>query len=272
MLSNENYIIYRKMLENPNISYSEVKKYVGQYMPQKLYRYRTFDQYYKSNIMDGQVYLACPNTYNDPFDSAVKFDYKRCVEVLLGKNSANLFPEILSSDPKLRILFENHYRDTFDGFKEYVKMACFSEKKDSILMWSHYAENHSGFCIEYDTQKNSLFNELALPVIYMEERYDATECLLTQSKNIAFNPIIYKDISWSYENEWRLWGSKDYFENKPNYLEMKNAISAIYIGACIKDKDKNKIEEIKQWACHNHVKIYKMVLDEATYRLIPKDY
>lgn len=129
MLSNENYIIYRKMLENPNISYSDVKKYVGQYIPQKLYRYRTFDQYYKSNIMDGQVYLACPDTYNDPFDSAVKFDYKRCVEVLLGKNSANLFPEVLSSDPKLRTLFGTHYRDTFDGFKKYVKMACFSEKK-----------------------------------------------------------------------------------------------------------------------------------------------
>lgn len=260
------------MLENPNIPYSEVKKYVGQYMPQKLYRYRTFDQYYRSNIMDGQVYLACPDTYNDPFDSAVKFDYKKCVEKTLGIDTTEVYEKILQLNNLIGTGFAKHYKDTFDGFKKYMKMACFSEKKDSILMWSHYAENHSGFCIEYDTRKNSLFSELALPVIYMEERYDATECLLTQSKNTAFNPIIYKDISWSYEKEWRLWGSKDYFENKPNYLEMGDAISAIYIGACIKDKDKNKIEEIKQWACHNHVKIYKMVLDESTYRLIPKDY
>jgi len=29
-------------------------------------------------------------------------------------------------------------------------VVCLNEKKDNILMWSHYAKNHTGFCIEYD--------------------------------------------------------------------------------------------------------------------------
>lgn len=32
-------------------------------------------------------------------------------------------------------------------------------------MWSHYAENHIGYCIKYDTQKSPLFDH-AFPVIY----------------------------------------------------------------------------------------------------------
>jgi hypothetical protein len=31
-----------------------------------------------------------------------------------------------------------------------IKITCFSEELFSMPMWSHYANNHKGFCIEYD--------------------------------------------------------------------------------------------------------------------------
>lgn len=34
--------------------------------------------------------------------------------------------------------------------KRYSAMACFSESIESVLMWSHYANSHQGFALEYD--------------------------------------------------------------------------------------------------------------------------
>lgn len=33
-----------------------------------------------------------------------------------------------------------------------ARMACLTEENDNILMWSHYADSHKGFVIEYDTK------------------------------------------------------------------------------------------------------------------------
>ncbi len=33
---------------------------------------------------------------------------------------------------------------------EFKSIACLTETEDSLLMWSHYANNHCGMCVEYD--------------------------------------------------------------------------------------------------------------------------
>ena len=35
------------------------------------------------------------------------------------------------------------------------RISCFAETPYSILMWSHYARSHQGFCIEYKTPEYS---------------------------------------------------------------------------------------------------------------------
>ena len=30
---------------------------------------------------------------------------------------------------------------------------CLSERRDDILMWSHYASSHCGVCLEFDTKR-----------------------------------------------------------------------------------------------------------------------
>lgn len=34
--------------------------------------------------------------------------------------------------------------------KRFSAIACFSESIESVLMWSHYADSHKGFALEYD--------------------------------------------------------------------------------------------------------------------------
>ena len=70
-----------------------------------------------------------------------------------------------------------------ESVKESCKIACFTERKDNMLMWSHYADRHSGFVLEYDikqvvfptsdTQPSS-HPAILFPVIYSDKRLDAT--------------------------------------------------------------------------------------------------
>ena len=36
-----------------------------------------------------------------------------------------------------------------DTLKVVSTIACLSESIDSVIMWSHYAQNHEGFALEY---------------------------------------------------------------------------------------------------------------------------
>ena len=57
-----------------------------------------------------------------------------------------------------------------NSFFEGLYITCFSEIKDDILMWSHYSDSDSGFCVEYDF--GNLFDQTKtdridiFPVIY----------------------------------------------------------------------------------------------------------
>ncbi|KNE87154.1 hypothetical protein PSTG_19467, partial [Puccinia striiformis f. sp. tritici PST-78] len=46
----------------------------------------------------------------------------------------------------------------FDALNKSIGIFCLSEKPDSELMWSHYADSHQGFVIEFETEC-SFFNQ-----------------------------------------------------------------------------------------------------------------
>lgn len=80
-------------------------------------------------------------------------------------------------------------------------------------MWSHYADNHKGFCIEYDV-KTILYSDFRsrflFPVIYSEQVYDATQHLSKSLNHKSFNSLhlnmagLIKAVDWSYEKEPKL--------------------------------------------------------------------
>lgn len=63
-----------------------------------------------------------------------------------------------------------------DTLKVVSTIACLSESIDSVIMWSHYAQNHEGFALEYDLRfllEQGEMNCCILPVIYDNNRFDA---------------------------------------------------------------------------------------------------
>ena len=158
--------------------------------------------------------------------------------------------------------------------QEGVQICSFSSSNLSIVMWSHYSANHTGFCIEYDLS-DLLFNDPRIlglfPVIYTNALFDATDYFKSGLKGGTFNnfyPILaamHKSPEWEYEKEWRFilpMGSEEPMGNMPMPTPR-----AIYLGTRITTENTNKLVKI---ASSKNIKVYQMQLSSTKFAPEPK--
>ena len=109
---------------------------------------------------------------------------------------------------------------------------CFTISSDNITMWEKYANNETGFCLQYSTKKNNLFMNSTLPVLYSEKPYNSSLLLASQIilescrqvkersqeeqleiyrpiyekilKTAYINVFIKEKIKWEFEQEYRM--------------------------------------------------------------------
>ena len=149
--------------------------------------------------------------------------------------------------------------DTF-----YVGCLCPDHK--NRLMWSHYADCHKGFCIEYDFSQ-APDDLLPLPVIYTNKRpqipwraviqmNDETRAEATRAFMMA---LLTKDAVWDYEREWRL-----LVASTMGQKQKMPPISCIYLGAQCTPENEAVIREIAE---RKSIPVKKMVADRGEYEL-----
>ena len=109
---------------------------------------------------------------------------------------------------------EQHWDDELvQGLKEKLQeirrrigIYCMTERKDSILMWSHYARWHTGFCLELQTD-DPLFSQVH-PVKYPDTGELPCVNLLTPSwdklVSLSAEGLLTKAREWAHEREWRI--------------------------------------------------------------------
>jgi hypothetical protein len=95
------------------------------------------------------------------------------------------------------------------------KFLCLTERHDSILMWSHYAQHHTGavFRFSCQPQSDSLWG-VAKPVKYPREMprlmnqgqfIDLLSGDFSLETHLTLDSIVFtKADEWSYEKEWRV--------------------------------------------------------------------
>jgi hypothetical protein len=164
------------------------------------------------------------------------------------------------------------------SFKNGYLVTCLSEINDSILMWSHYANNHRGFCIEYDFRELGPHNPQSrtlYPVIYTDELFDATQYLIypllrednSYNNLFGFYPSMSKSTQWSYEKEWRI-----IFPLGPGASESDRFIrvpkaKALYVGAKANNEDVEKLKEISKL---KEIPIFQMMQSETSHHIYPR--
>lgn len=170
-------------------------------------------------------------------------------------------------------------------------ITCFTEKPDSILMWSHYAENHTGVCLYYGIQTLETYQmldkgylmEYIHPVQYSADASEQIamfrDLVISQAKNGKYNRndalrfsminSLTKSLDWSYEQEWRMVLNLGQIENPPEimrYLRVKP--DCIYLGANISQENEEKLCRLAE---ENAISVKKMFLTDRTYKLVARD-
>ena len=181
----------------------------------RLYKYRAFDERALNILRDQEVWMAGPESFNDPFDCALSPPSERTTKDLLEQLFA-LNEELYGKEKAQRINKDIKERNKNKEVKvignsslekhlsEAMKMGVFSlsEKPDNILMWSHYGDHHKGFCIEFERSNhphNFLNHVMCRPVNY-SSKYPNLNRMLNHFDINLFT----KAKDWEYEAEWRL--------------------------------------------------------------------
>ncbi|MGP8189038.1 MAG: DUF2971 domain-containing protein [Methanobacterium sp.] len=213
-------------------------------MPSSLYKYMSFDKDGHSlNLLESdELWLSSPNNFNDPFDSGFTFNYGESASIMDSQNK-NQREDLAFNEKRIKNLVPN-----FNSIhKNRIFERCFSEEIDSTPMWSHYADDYKGFCIEYNFKQFEFGDDISTniyPVIYNKKLFDATKHLRQIDKlpddNILMNicAAINKSIKWSNEKEWRIVSIIN--EGPLKVLKPK----AVYLGDKVTDKHKKSVMEI----------------------------
>jgi hypothetical protein len=140
--------------------------------PPRLFKYQPVYEdpdknYSLRNLREQKLWFSKPESFNDPFDCSINFDiidadkdekiqslFVRLLEIATDKKS---FRSKYMTDGKVNDSFKaDAIRMAKDATKSVIARkqigtSCFAESNDNILMWSHYANSHKGFCLEFDT-------------------------------------------------------------------------------------------------------------------------
>ncbi len=195
----------------------------------KLYKYRPLSKYAVADLKGQRMTATSIGCFNDLFDGAIHLygtkeerrvaSEQKWRDLQASLQKIGLSPEIVSHEPFVNTyesMFEEEERLKFRALEflgTYV--VCLSTKKDSILMWSHYADSQQGICIEYDLNQwdaDSPQRKLLFPVLYTDEPVNTSELFDKDAYTISKYPVdeavlcaaINKASVWNYENEWRL--------------------------------------------------------------------
>lgn len=229
--------------------------------PETLCKYQPFDKQRLTALINQQIYLSNRKQFNDPYDlyfTPLERDKTEIIKLIRNK------PQLLSDGhadmaQTVEIMSDE---DIFRWSEEYVtqmyevannevdKYGIYSmclpfqdENPDNpeifqteMLMWSHYADNHRGFCLEFIKDGILKLNKItyvnSIPTID----------LFGWSEEQLINFFTTKAKCWDKEQEWRIIDNQK--NGLVNYSEYELQLCSVYFGSKMPKEDKEEISKI----------------------------
>jgi Protein of unknown function (DUF2971) len=267
-----------------------------QNLPTSLFRYRGINQREIDSFKQGIVWHSEPSKFNDPYDCLLTMllNSRKLIDELLANPKDGIYSKFCyeiqeklsaedKNDPtKIREVREACLEQILDKLRDMYHICCFSECNDSMLMWSHYANSHKGFCIEYTVPDKEKY---LYPVLYTSRPYDENarkvfcqweESLESQTsyRELQNYFAIIKYSDWSYENEWRLIYPRAEKRHNPPLKRISPTqtslmtAKAIYLG-CKVEKG-CCYEYLLEVASNKKIDVYQMELSMEEFKVVPK--
>lgn len=248
-----------------------------------LYKYRNFGERTDNIIKNSSLYLSPIKEFNDPFDSNLSYHqyYTKSAILKYWKDSVKTHKEeALSSGyqkdyirqsmklySKNKKFVEQHNRIRQNA-RNKMGVLSLSRTSTSILMWSHYANNHKGLVFGFEPKYSK--SCLAKP---MKVDYEIAYDLLSYVANSEIRQkqyikeLLMKFQDWSYEKEYRVI-ELNFQGEKPFY---KDELKTIIFGLKAEQSDINHIIQLCQTNGFSHVKFKKAEAVHGKFELAIRD-
>lgn len=222
-------------------------------LPKKLYKYMTVNENTIDALINQYIWCGCTNKLNDPYECKVNVS-KSEIELFMNKanpHNQDLLNKLSKYERKIvtKKLGENFDKarkiatQFINNNKDSVKLASLSETNDNILMWSHYAANHSGICVEYLMSEIINATSCIFPVIYSECMIGISQ-LYPRADIGIIKQFTTKAHIWSYEREWRIISpneTNNYLDSSEMGIKLKIKPNKIYLGMNISSENEKMI-------------------------------
>lgn len=244
----------------------------------KLYKYGRLNDYSEDLFSTASIWFSPPSQLNDPYECRPWFSFNGTsndvVEALariLRKNN-----QLLTVDNAkalaVSIVLEGRHNDpaTWERLRNdviamlgrHIGLFCMTEQSDSILMWSHYAQNHAGYCLEFEaTDATPVFGE-AQKVTYSND-YPRVDFFTTPPEDQVDRIFLTKFADWGYEHEWRI---VDHNVGPGSHAYQPELLTGVIFGMRMPDADKARILD---WVTQRGtpVKLYQASRSEDAFRV-----
>lgn len=197
-------------------------------------------------MMNNEIWFSGIEYLNDPFEKVY---------------STKTFEEYEGSEQVVTDFFTPFQKNVDEYFNK-VGILSLCEENTNLVMWSHYSDNHKGYCIEYNLDSN-IINKLNFEnddeIFLMDVEYKDTPIdFLSLPSNFQFY-LRRKSKLWEYEHELRYISSKKGLHKIPS-----DAIKSIYLGASINEIVK---ETILKLCTEKKINLYQSTLSKNSYAL-----
>lgn len=244
--------------------------------PRRLFKYVGTAAHHFAILENLEIRFSQPSALNDPRDCRPNVtapeNIPAAVEHMLQRNLARYARPLTPAQIDLaRQTLMRSYTDDIDqrisesaeilrGNMDAVGVLSLTDVADNVVMWAHYAENHCGFVIEFDTQHSPLIPQSdesgwqgrPVPVTYRESRVQVP--CNSASLELPDEVVLVKTSAWQYEREWRVVRDRSHASRilTPNGTEISlfditpEAITAVYVGNSASDATEDRLRSILQ--------------------------
>jgi hypothetical protein len=252
-------------------------------MDRFLYKYVSWGEYSERNlhttVVKSMLRLNAPSTFNDPFELAAHLvttateaqkreRFERLVETQsVGKTASEKSAAVdkLMTTPDSEIV--PVWQKSLERTRSAMGVCCFAGSGNNTLMWSHYASDHKGICLQFDRALDLPTFSHAIHVQY-EPALPDINFIVELQKDIGAI-LARKHPCWQYEAESRI-----IIDGQAGrYLRFRpNALSGVIYGCraeygaheaierLLRQRREAGLPPIKVFRAQQHSRRYKIVV------------
>lgn len=252
--------------------------------PSTIFKYENFTTQSLQNLKAQGIYFSSPLGFNDPYDCAIQAGITELSDADVEKIRAKYLAEndlpspvrhqlTIETTGELRNMFTNSAKgvlhETRNNFLKDRGVACFSERNDDLLMWSHYGGRYKGFCLEFSTELPPFHNIRKVEYRTAMPKIDLMPMLLHDDYDQIIDLFCTKSASWSYEQEWR----SIHQNGGTLYTYEPESLRSVYFGPDIDDLSLEIIclilagqnPGVKLWKGRRSTEEFKVIFENFEY-------